>query len=109
MNKRAKIAVLSVSCVYVVVWFLVTNYAANAYVSSRFAAQQEQARQQVSLAKSTLEAILFKDVYLADSLATVVNIEPQFAIDNWQSISKKLMADSSHVRNVAMAPDNTIQ
>lgn len=58
MNKRAKIAVLSVSCVYVVVWFLVTDYAANAYVSSRFAAQQEQARQQVSLAKSTLEAIL---------------------------------------------------
>ena len=109
MNKRTKLLVSLCSCVYFVLWFWGTHYAAQTYKNSRFALQQEQARQQVSLAKSTLEAIIFKDIYLADSLATVVNIEPQFAIDNWRSISAKLMSQSSHVRNVAMAPDNKIQ
>lgn len=109
MNKRTKLLIILASCAYAVAWYLVTHYAAQTYVNSRFEAQKEQARQQVSLAKSTFEAIIFKDIYLADSLATVVNIEPQFAIDNWQSISAKLMAQSTHVRNVAMAPDDTIE
>lgn len=109
MTKRTKLLIIIASCAYAIAWYLVTQYAAQAYVNSRFDAQKEQARQQVSLAKSTFEAIIFKDIYLADSLATVVNIEPQFAIDNWESISAKLMAQSTHVRNVAMAPDDTIQ
>lgn len=109
MNKRTKLLIILASCAYAVAWYLVTYYAAQTYVNSRFEAQKEQARQHVSLAKSTFEAIIFKDIYLADSLATVVNIEPQFAIDNWQSISAKLMAQSTHVRNVAMAPDDTIE
>lgn len=108
MNKRTRIIIAVVSCVYFTAWYVVTNYASEAYITSRFTAQQEQARQQVSLAKSTLEAIIFKDIYLADSLATVVNIEPEFAINNWTQISKKLLSQASHVRNVAMAPDNVI-
>ena len=109
MTKRTKLLIIIASCAYAIAWYLVTQYAAQAYVNSRFDAQKEQARQQVSLAKSTFEAIIFKDIYLADSLATVVNIEPQFAIDNWESISAKLMSKSTHVRNVAMAPNDIIQ
>ena len=38
--------------------------------------QNERLREVVSLAKSKLEAELFRDVFLADSLATVITIDP---------------------------------
>ena len=70
--------------------------------------QNERLREVVSLAKSKLEAELFRDVFLADSLATVITIDPQIAIENWTSLGKKLMGKSTHVRNVGIAPNDVI-
>ena len=70
--------------------------------------QNERLREVVSLAKSKLEAELFRDVFLADSLATVITIDPQIAIENWISLGKKLMGKSTHVRNVGIAPNDVI-
>ena len=50
----------------------------------------------------------FRDVFLADSLATVITIDPQIAIENWISLGKKLMGKSTHVRNVGIAPNDVI-
>ncbi|MCH1932595.1 CHASE domain-containing protein, partial [Shewanella sp. A25] len=45
---------------------------------------------------------------LADSLATVVTIDPKFAMDNWNTIGAKLLNKALYVRNVGIAPNNII-
>ncbi|MCG9696944.1 diguanylate cyclase [Shewanella sp. Isolate11] len=49
------------------------------------------------------------DTYLADSLATVITIDPNFAIQNWETIASKLLQKAQYVRNVGLAPNNVIQ
>ncbi|WP_417689666.1 diguanylate cyclase [Pseudidiomarina sp.] len=60
------------------------------------------------LAKSNLESDLFKDVFLVDSLATIFNIDPRSAADNFPKIARRLLEKSEHVRNVGMAPNDVI-
>ncbi|MFD2015884.1 hypothetical protein ACFSJQ_09235 [Vibrio olivae] len=58
--------------------------------------------------RAKFEATIFMDTYLADSLATVVTIDPTFAIANWDNIASKLLSKALFVRNVGIAPDNVI-
>ncbi|MBG22845.1 MAG: hypothetical protein CMF22_05225 [Idiomarinaceae bacterium] len=60
------------------------------------------------LAKSNLESELFKDVFLVDSLATIFNIDPRIAADNFPQIARRLLEKSEHVRNVGMAPNDVL-
>ncbi|GHX87291.1 sensor domain-containing diguanylate cyclase [Vibrio cholerae] len=69
---------------------------------------KENLQHELSLARYRIEATVFKDTYLADSLATLVTIKPEFAVENWQSVADKLISKARVVRNVAMAPNDII-
>jgi diguanylate cyclase (GGDEF)-like protein len=63
---------------------------------------------ELALVRSNIEAVIFRDTYLADSLATVVSIDSSFAISNWDAIAAKLLAKAKFVRNVGLAPSDVI-
>lgn len=69
---------------------------------------KDQALDQLLLAKSRLEATLFRDVFLADSLATVFSIDPADASENFYSIGRRLTEKAQNVRNVGIAPNDVI-
>ncbi len=79
------------------------------FVNNESAKVERVMTKNLALVRSKFEATLFMDTYLADSLATVVTIDPKFAIDNWDAIAGKLMQKARFVRNVAIAPNNVIK
>jgi diguanylate cyclase (GGDEF)-like protein len=64
--------------------------------------------QQLSLVRAKVEAAIFMDTYLADSLSTVVIIDPDFVMNNWDTVAQKLLERSRYVRSVALAPNDII-
>lgn len=65
-------------------------------------------QQNLASVRSNLEASIFRDAYLADPLATIVTIDPTFAIKHWQFIAEKLLAKANFVQSVALAPNDII-
>jgi Predicted periplasmic ligand-binding sensor domain len=63
---------------------------------------------QFLLAKSNLESNLFRDVFLVDSLATVFNIDPKSAAENFDEIGSRLLQKSKHVRSIGMGPNDVL-
>lgn len=109
MLKRSNIIVVILTLLYFAGIFVVTQQATTTLIAKEQADAQNTVQQGAMLARSSLEASLYRNVYLADSLATVVNLKPQFATENWQSIAEKLAVKSNVVRSIGMAPDNIIQ
>lgn len=92
--------------------FVAVTYLANSVIGlldERFRSNAEdELRERVLLAKSNLESELFRDVFLVDSLATVFNIDPDNAAENFPEISSRLLDKALHVRNISMAPNDVI-
>jgi diguanylate cyclase (GGDEF)-like protein len=64
--------------------------------------------QQLALVRAKIEAALFMDTYLADSLATVVIIDPDFVMNHWATVAQRLLERSRYVKSVAVAPNDII-
>lgn len=82
-------------------------------VTDRFVDKQTQQmkdvlRHELALIRYSIEANIFRDTYLADSFATVVAINPQFAISNWTLVAEQFLSKSNLVRNVGLAPNDII-
>ncbi len=63
----------------------------------------------IALVRSNFEASIFMDTFLADSLATLITIDPNMAFKNWAVIAKQLLGKAQNVRNVTASPDNVIR
>lgn len=61
-----------------------------------------------ALVRANFEAFVFQTVYTADSLATIIMLNPKLALENWDAIAKTLVDKSKYIRSVAVAPNNII-
>ncbi len=88
--------------------FLLLSFADNRseYLKSQ---QEESIHREVALVRSKLEAKIFEHIYKAESLATVITIDPDFALQRWDQIAKKLLQQTPYVRNIGAAPDNVMR
>ena len=93
---------------FILVWLL-SSWLADLATERLSQSLKDEAQEELLLAKSQLESALFRDVFLADSLATVFTIDPDEAFENFESIAKQLLNKSSFVRNVGVAPDDVIR
>ncbi|QSX32947.1 sensor domain-containing diguanylate cyclase [Shewanella avicenniae] len=96
------------SALYVMLAIVTTEFVTRSFAQQQLFAEQDLVKNRLSLIRSHLESAIFMDTYLADSLATVVTIDPNFAIDNWNAIGAKLLSKAHFVRNVGIAPNNII-
>lgn len=62
----------------------------------------------ISLVRSNFEASIFMDTFLADSLATLVTMDPETAFKKWHIVANQLLSKSQYVRNVTASPNNII-
>lgn len=84
------------------------EFVTQTFADRQIAAEKATVNDRLSLVRSNLESAVFMDTYLADSLATVVTIDPHFAMKNWDAIGAKLLSKALYVRNVGLAPGNII-
>ncbi|MDW6094078.1 diguanylate cyclase [Vibrio rhizosphaerae] len=82
-------------------------------VTERFVDKQSQAVKEViqhelALVRYSIEANIFRDTYLADSFASVVALNPKFAMENWKYVSEQFLSKAALVRNIGLAPNDII-
>lgn len=70
--------------------------------------QKHELESQVSLVRANIEAAIFMDTYLVDSLAMIVTINPELALKEWHSISEKVITKAQYVRNMGIAPNDIL-
>lgn len=104
--EKALVIILSIG--YWLIAFVLSNYLANLSVESQVEAARDDVRREVALVRSQIEATIFEHTYIADSLATVITLHPDFVAENWSSIGASLINKSGLIRNVGMAPNNVI-
>lgn len=69
---------------------------------------KEESQKSISLVRANLESFVFQTVNAADSLATIIALNPDLALDNWEVIAKAMVDKSKYIRNVGAAPNNVI-
>lgn len=69
---------------------------------------KEDAQRELTLVRSQIESSVYESTYIADSLATVITLNPDFVEKNWLTIAEKLTLKSPFIRSVAIAPNNII-
>ncbi|SJN54300.1 Response regulator PleD [Vibrio ruber DSM 16370] len=82
-------------------------------ITDRFVDKQSQqvkevTQHELALVRYSIEANIFRDTYLADSFASVVALNPQFAMDNWKYVSEQFLSKADLVKNIGLAPNDII-
>jgi len=108
LNKKVNVLFFMLSFFYMVFAAFVTGVVTTYFVQSETAKAESVLRNQLALIRSNFEASIYMDTYLADSLATVVTIDPDLTTNNWSTVAGKLHRKSNYVRNVALAPNDII-
>ncbi len=71
--------------------------------------QQQSLSRQLSLVRANIESELNANIFLADSLATIISINPASGTEDWEPLAQALMRKATSIRNIAVAPDNVIR
>ncbi|MCB5227985.1 sensor domain-containing diguanylate cyclase [Alishewanella sp. 16-MA] len=71
--------------------------------------QHERLSQQLSSVRANIESELNSNIFLADSLATLISVNPQSDNEQLTRMAEALYLKSSSLRNIALAPDNVIR
>ncbi|MCJ0803606.1 diguanylate cyclase domain-containing protein [Vibrio vulnificus] len=66
-------------------------------------------KQEVELVRFKIESNLYRDAYLADSLATLVTLTPDFVLSNWKSVAGRLHNNSETIVTIGLSPDDIIK
>ncbi|EEX94436.1 sensory box/GGDEF family protein [Vibrio orientalis CIP 102891 = ATCC 33934] len=67
------------------------------------------AKEELSIVRSELEAAIVADIYVSNSLATLVAANPEFEFSGWDLIASSILRKSRHVHVIGLAPDDVIQ
>ncbi len=88
--------------------YLVVNLVTEKFVDKQVQQTRQAIQYELALVRYSIEANIFRDTYLADSFASIVALDPQFATKNWKSISEQFLAKADFVKNIGLAPDDII-
>lgn len=88
--------------------YIVISLITDRFVDKQVQQEKESIQHELALVRYSIEANIFRDTYLADGFASVVALDPQFAIKNWDKVSAQFLAKAQLVRNISLAPDDVI-
>ncbi|RKF18718.1 sensor domain-containing diguanylate cyclase [Alginatibacterium sediminis] len=108
LQKKANLVFVLSSLLFFAIAIVLTQIASSYLVARETEKVEAVVARNLVLIRSKIEGTIFQDAYLADSLATVVTIDPALAIIHWESIAAKLMSKASFVRNIGIAPNDVI-
>lgn len=108
-NKRTDLLFFIISITYFLLSVPIAVTVNNHFVGNEIQKVERVAINNVALVRSHFEASIFMDTFLADSLATLMTIDPDMATNNWDIIAQRLLNKSQNVRNVTASPNNIIR
>ncbi len=68
-----------------------------------------QAKEELAIVRAKLEAAIHSDIFIANSLATLITVNPRTTLNEWSPIAEELYRDSNYIRSLGVAPDDVVE
>ncbi len=88
--------------------YTVITLTTDKFIDNQAQQEKEAIQHDIALVRYSIEANIFRDTYLADSFASVVALDPQFATHNWNKVGEQFLAKAQLIRNISLAPNDVI-
>ncbi|GGB15228.1 sensor domain-containing diguanylate cyclase [Agarivorans gilvus] len=108
LQQKANLMFALSSMLYFVLAALSIQLVSQFFVGNEVQKVEAELGRNLAITRANLEAIIFQDTYLADSLATVVTLDQDLASSHWKTIAQKLLNKAQFVRSIGIAPNNII-
>ncbi|EKO3497266.1 sensor domain-containing diguanylate cyclase [Vibrio fluvialis] len=69
---------------------------------------QSHAREELSLIRFRLEASILSDIYVANSLSTLVTLRPDSKVRDWNRLANHILREGKHLKVIGLAPNDVI-
>ncbi|SBS61000.1 diguanylate cyclase [Vibrio atlanticus] len=67
-----------------------------------------EAKKQLSIIRSRIEAAIVSDMYILNNLSTLVTINPDGDMKSWNKIAENIIRDGFHIRLIGLAEDDIL-
>ncbi|HET8817909.1 MAG TPA: diguanylate cyclase [Pseudidiomarina sp.] len=71
--------------------------------------ERDAVEDQAETIKARLELFIFSDIYTANSIATLLTVDPDFVLERFDELAANAVSRGHFIRNIGLAPDNVIQ
>lgn len=106
LTKKSTIITLLSCCIFAV--FLIVedlNRKQNSYLRNQV---NEQSKEDLAAVRAHLESAIHSDIYYANTLSTLITVNPNSTIQQWHLIAAELYRDSLNIRHLAIAPNDVV-
>lgn len=94
--------------VYLFISHTIISLITDGFITRQAQQTRKVIQHELALVRYSIEANVYRDTYLADSFASVVALDPEFAMKNWNFVSKQFLSKANLVRNIGLAPNDII-
>lgn len=106
LAKKYTITILLIFCIFTSVSIVEDlNRKQNNYLKNQI---NSKAKTELATARAHLESTIHSDIYYANSLSTLLTVNPNSTIKQWDLIAAELYRDSSNIRHMAIAPNDVV-
>ncbi|UPR50345.1 sensor domain-containing diguanylate cyclase [Vibrio cyclitrophicus] len=67
-----------------------------------------EAKKQLSIIRSRIEAAIVSDMYILNNFSTLVTMNPDGEVKNWDKIAENIIQDGFHIRLIGLAKDDIL-
>ncbi|MDA0150160.1 diguanylate cyclase [Vibrio sp. LaRot3] len=71
--------------------------------------EQQNAKEELSVVRSRLESLIVSDIYVVNSLSTLVAANPEVDLFEWNKLATNIIQRSTHINVVGLAPDDVVK
>ncbi|MGC9401209.1 diguanylate cyclase domain-containing protein [Vibrio genomosp. F10 str. 9ZC157] len=108
VNKIKPRSLILLTAVYLLISHSLISFITGIFVDKQMQLGREDVQHELDLVRYSIEANVYRDTYLADSFASVIALDPQFAMNNWSFVSEQFLSKANLVRNIGLAPNDII-
>ncbi|WP_241790492.1 hypothetical protein [Vibrio genomosp. F10] len=108
VNKIKPRSLILLTAVYLLISHSLISFITGIFVHKQMQLGREDVQHELDLVRYSIEANVYRDTYLADSFASVIALDPQFAMNNWSFVSEQFLSKANLVRNIGLAPNDII-
>lgn len=105
---KMKIVIAVFILVYSGLSFVTVEYLQQSYHRDKDAAEYQDLSQRLSLIRANIEANVNAEIFLIDSLATLITFAPNTTFPQWEEVAKQLVKKTKHIKNLGVSPNDVI-
>lgn len=105
---RTKVAAIIFGLVYLSLAYFTVEYLQQSYQRDLEDERSRGLSQQLALIRANIEAGVNSEVFLADSLATLISFNADSTFEQWEQVAEQLTNKTEHIRNIAVAPNDIV-